>query len=145
MTRQLGCIDDDDHFRWLSGAELLDRADERAETAEQVACGLAFDCGRELGNLELRQVLMDAEMMRNCDERAREEIKRLREEVKLLRTQTLYGVDFGVDSPWSAGMVISEVNRDAHTITVTRPSPLPEHRPPRNPYVKPRRLDGRGR
>ena len=55
------------------------------ECCVQAHCGLAFDFGREQGNLEVRQVLLDAEMMRCCDERARAEIERLREEVNALR------------------------------------------------------------
>lgn len=55
--------------------------DSSGEFLGQVACGMAFDFGRAQGNLELRQVLLDAEMMRDCDERAAEEIRRLREEL----------------------------------------------------------------
>lgn len=52
-----------------------------------VCCGLAFDHGREVGNLELRQVLLDQEMLRNCDDRAREAIRALREENQQLRAR----------------------------------------------------------
>lgn len=138
---------------------------------EQTAMGVCFDFGREQGSLELRQVLLDAEMMRCADERAVEEIRRLRAENKELRLRfaghrpppgynswfevpVVIGDEPAALSPQPMNPIVfvnhqqwewlNEQTASLNDMDSTERIPRPS-KPARNPYQAPKRLDGRRR